>query len=120
MTRAAATAAALAALAIAGCGGAPETEVQGGDPERGHDLIVDYGCGTCHTIAGVDEANANVGPELTDFRRNRYIAGELPNTPENAIRWIMDPRSVSPDTIMPDLGVSEDEARDIVAYLHGL
>ena len=118
MRAAAICAGVLAAWAVAACGGAEETEVPGGDADRGRALIVDYGCGTCHTIAGIDEANATVGPELTDFASNRYLAGELPNNPENAIRWIMNPRAISPDTIMPDLGVTESEARDIVTYLY--
>ena len=48
----------------------------------------------------------------------RYIAGELPNSPENAIRWIRDPKRVEPGTVMPDLGVTTAEARDIAAYLY--
>lgn len=111
---------ALALFLLAACGtGTESTPVKGGDADRGHELIVDFGCGTCHTIAGVDEANGRVGPDLRDFSSNRYIAGELPNTPENAIRWIMDPREIQPETVMPDLGVEREQAADIVTYLYG-
>jgi cytochrome c1 len=50
---------------------------------------------------------------------NRWsIAGHLPNTPANLVRWIMHPQEVAPGTLMPDLGVPERQARDIAAYLY--
>jgi cytochrome c2 len=108
-------AAALAALAP-GCG-STTSPVQGADAEHGRELIRHYGCGSCHTIGGIDTANGTVGPRLTQFRSNRYLAGDLANTPENAASWIQDPKRYEPGTIMPDLGVTAPEARDIVAYL---
>ena len=118
--RAAAGAAALAAAAVAaGCGTAKSPAlVAGGSPSRGARLIDKFGCGSCHAIPGIHGASGRVGPALSDFRRLRFIAGEIPNTPENAIRWIEHPRSIEPGTIMPDLGVSRDQARQIVAYLY--
>jgi cytochrome c2 len=108
----------LAALA-AGCGGGKTPEiVNGGDVKRGAAVIEKYGCGGCHQIPGSARADGRVGPSLDGFRRIRYIAGRLPNNPENARRWIEDPRKIEPGTVMPDLGVSEDEARDAVAYLY--
>lgn len=88
--------------------------------ERGRELIIEYGCGTCHTIPGVRGADGLVGPPLTAFGDRAYIAGALVNTPENLARWIRDPQSVEPGTVMPDLGVSDDEAASIAAYLHSL
>ncbi len=41
----------------------------------------------------------------------------LPNTPENLVRWIQQPEQIRPGTAMPNLGISEDDARDIAAYL---
>lgn len=51
---------------------------------------------------------------------HRYIAGKLSNTPENLVKWIMDPQDVDPGNAMPDLGVEEQRARDIAAYLQSL
>ncbi len=115
-----AAAAAVATLVLAGCGSGAKSPqlVSGGDASRGEKLIRSYGCGGCHTIPGVSGADARVGPELDGFRHKRFIAGELPNTPENATRWIEHPKSIEPGTIMPDLGVSRSEALDIVAYLY--
>lgn len=113
--------AALAALTLAaGCGGTPSPpapQVPGGVPSRGADAIREHGCGSCHAIPGIRGADATVGPPLTRFGRRAFIAGRLPNTPENLILWISDPRQVDPRTAMPDVGVSDEEARDIAAYL---
>lgn len=89
-----------------------------GDPQRGRVAIEHYGCGACHTIPGVRNANARVGPRLDGFEEQSFIAGMLINTPENLTRWIQNPQEINPGTAMPDLGVSEEEARHIAAYLY--
>ncbi len=105
--------------AAAGCGGdRSAVAVPGGNAADGPKLIVAYGCGSCHTIAGVEGADGKVGPPLAHFADRRYIAGQLPNTPENLVRWIMDPQAAEPGTVMPDLDVGEPQARDIAAYLY--
>jgi cytochrome c2 len=58
----------------------------GGNPNRGKNLIRYYGCSTCHTIPGIQEANGKVGPPLNTFALRVYIAGEVPNTPDNLTR----------------------------------
>ena len=63
------------------------------------------------------QARGKVGPPLTDFAQRSYIAGTASNTPNNLAAWIRRPDSVEPGTVMPTLGVSEQEARDISAYL---
>ena len=102
----------LGVLALTGCGSGSEPA-----SDRGHDLIVHYGCGACHTIDGVRGANATVGPSLESFSDHRYVAGRLPVNRENTIRWIMHPREIEPRTVMPDLGVSREEAEAITTYL---
>jgi cytochrome c len=92
----------------------------GGDPERGRAAIARYGCATCHTIPGVRGADALVGPPLTQVASRSYIAGVLPNTPENMVRWIENPPQVDRLTAMPNLGVSDADARDIAGYLYTL
>lgn len=88
-----------------------------GDPHRGAVAIGRYGCGSCHVIPGLRRAQGKVGPPLTDFAQRTYIAGNSYNTPTNLAAWIRRPDSVEPGTVMPTLGVSEQEARDISAYL---
>jgi len=111
---------ALAGWGLASCGGGSGSEVlPGGQASRGRSLVEYYGCGSCHVIGGVATARGEVGPRLTDYRSSRYIAGNLPNTPQNTARWIAAPQRFEPGTIMPDLGVSPSQAADIAAYLAG-
>lgn len=92
----------------------------GGSPTRGEELIRTYGCGACHTIPGVAGAKSTVGPDLHGIAARAYIAGVLPNTPENMMRWLMNPPAVDDKTAMPNLHVDAGEARDIAAYLYTL
>jgi cytochrome c1 len=61
-----------------------------------------------------------VGPPLTQFGLRAYIAGQLPNQPDNLLRWLQDPQGVEPGTAMPNLGVGPAAARDMAAYLYTL
>jgi cytochrome c len=92
----------------------------GGDAAQGKKVIVSYGCGACHTIPGIHAAKGVVGPPLYFWGRRTMIAGELPNTPENLVRWLKDPPSAEPATAMPKLGLSDQQARDAAAYLYTL
>ena len=91
-----------------------------GDARRGKESIQRYECGVCHEIPGIRGANGKVGPALADYWRNVYVAGQLPNTPENLTSWIIDAHSIAPKTAMPALGISPHDARDIAAYLYSL
>lgn len=100
---------------LASCG--EEQEVKIGNVERGRQLLWQYGCGACHEIPGVVAASGKVGPPLENMAHQVYIAGVLPNTPENLVFWIRSPKEVDPLTVMPDLGVPEGQARDMAAFL---
>ena len=90
----------------------------GGDPVKGWQLVQDYGCGGCHTIPRVPQARGQVGPPLSGIGTRAYIAGRLENRPENMIAWVQHPRQTDPQTVMPELGVTGAQARDIAAYLY--
>ena len=92
----------------------------GGYAPRGRQIMVVHHCGSCHTIPGIHDAHGVFGPPLTAFGRTTYIAGNFPNTPEYLVPWIMSPKSMKPKTAMPDLGLSEQQARDVAAYLYTL
>jgi cytochrome c2 len=122
-------AAAIALVALAACrlkaddegeARVAATAMTGGDPARGPALIRHYGCGACHTVAGVEGASGLVGPPLTGIASRSYIAGVLTNEPANMVRWIRDPKGVDSLTAMPNTGVSESDARHIAAYLYTL
>jgi cytochrome c oxidase assembly factor CtaG len=90
------------------------------DVERGRTAIRKYGCGSCHDIPGVSGAVGMVGPPLGTIAQRVYIAGVLPNEPDNMIRWIENPPAIDPKTAMPYMGVTPRDARDIAAYLYTL
>jgi putative membrane protein len=109
-------------VALGGCNdkNAGGAQSLGGDPSRGAQVISQYGCGVCHTVPGIEGAAGNVGPPLTAFGRRLYIAGMLRNTPDNLTSWLKDPQAVVPGNVMPNVGLSEQEARDAAAYLDTL
>ncbi|HJP84792.1 MAG TPA: cytochrome c oxidase assembly protein [Gemmatimonadaceae bacterium] len=90
------------------------------DVERGRTAIRKYGCGSCHNIPGVGGAVGMVGPPLGQIAQRVYIAGVLPNEPDNMIRWIENPQAIDSKTAMPYMGVTPRDARDIAAYLYTL
>ena len=123
--RGVAAAAALALLTTAGCRGVdrpPQLDgrVSIGDPARGRELIERYSCGSCHMVPGVEGARGLVGPPLIHWANRRYIAGEVENTPEHLVTWLTVPQSVEPGTAMPNMGVTDGQARAMAAYLYTL
>jgi cytochrome c len=92
----------------------------GGEPSRGQAAVVKYGCPACHTIPRVPGASGLVGPPLTGIAARVYIGGVLENTPDNMMQWVRNPRRFSPRTAMPNTGVTEQDARDIAAFLYTL
>jgi cytochrome c len=90
------------------------------NPDRGRVAIRRYGCGACHDIPGVVGAHGQVGPPLGSVSQRVFIAGVLPNEPDNMVQWIENPQGVDPKTAMPNMGVTTQDARDIAAYLYTL
>jgi cytochrome c len=113
-----------ALLAAAGCRPTEQLrsgqEIPEGDPRRGQQLVVDYGCTSCHIVPGVRVSPSLVGPPLDYWADRGYIAGRLPNTTQNLISWIMAPQTIDPGNAMPDMDVTYGDAVDIAAYLYTL
>ncbi len=113
-----------AALCLLGaCGESIERRaaaMTGGEPARGKEIIRRYGCEACHSIPGVAGARGQTGPPLDGIGSRPHLAGGLPNTPDNLMRWIRNPQEIQPGTAMPELGVTERDGRDIAAYLYTL
>lgn len=108
-------------IVVAGCNGKDERiaqQIAGGDPERGREVIGRYGCRACHEIPGLPVGTGLVGPSLQRIADRTYLAGRLENEPDNLVRWIREPQKISPGTPMPNLHVTERDARDIAAYLY--
>lgn len=102
----------LALLALFGC--QPDAE-----EERARALLHHHGCPTCHVIPGIAGPQGATGPPLQAMADQAYVAGVLPNTPETLARFITDPQGVDPRSAMPNVGVTQDEAHLIAAFLYG-
>jgi mono/diheme cytochrome c family protein len=85
--------------------------------QEGKRAIQQYACATCHYIPGITGATKPVGPTLRGMAARSFIAGVLSNTSENMVAWLMSPQRIDPLSAMPDLGVTEHDARNIAAYL---
>lgn len=110
------------ALVLQGCSSpiGYEPSVANANPEAGREIIAALECGACHVIPGVPGAWGRVGPDLKDYKTNVYVAGRYPNTPEVLIRFVRDAPSMSPNTAMPAIEMTDVQARDIAAYLYSL
>lgn len=75
--------------------------------ERGKQLYSNkYGCNACHSVA---DTGGVVGPALdrAGFRLNGSWV----------FRWVKYPQAMKPDTRMPNLGLSDDDAQAVTLYL---
>jgi cytochrome c oxidase subunit II len=97
---------------------------------EGERIFMSAACVACHAVANTTAAGL-LGPNLTMFGARPEIgAGALVNNEENLVRWIRDPQSIKPGTLMPGAtragggmpatGLSDQEVRAIAAYLSSL
>lgn len=89
------------------------------DAARGRIAAERAGCGACHTIPGV-WPRGTVGPPLDTFARQTLIAGRLPNRPDVLAGFVRDAPQWLPGSAMPAMPLTEEEARDVAAYLYTL
>jgi mono/diheme cytochrome c family protein len=101
------------------------TVLKGEDAARGRELLDMKGCGLCHRMTGVAPLRGALlpaGVAITDMARGVRLAPDLRVTrerwrPSLLVRWLLHPSQVKPDTLMPDMRLTEADARGIAAYL---
>ena len=102
-----------------------EGDFTGVDLTQGRELLDTRGCGSCHTFTGVPPLKSSapsvrmrgkarakavrLAPDLQSTRE-RFQSGHL-------VQWLLDPKSLKPDTLMPREGLTSQEARNIAAYI---
>lgn len=94
-----------------------DREVEGAEYiNRGKKLIRDKGCRACHIING---RGGSIGPDLTnegEKNPEQYDYSRLTTIP-SLFSWqvahLQNPKSFSPDTVMPDFGFQSIEAQSI-------
>ena len=96
------------------------------DAAAGEELVAAKGCGSCHTINGLEGVEGKVGPDLTHVASRQTFAGAIFDFNDvNLRKWLRDPpgqKPMSPDNGqgMPNLGLSEEEITQLIAYLKTL
>ena len=103
----------------------PKTPPSSGDAAAGAELFTQRQCIGCHAISGYEGAEARVGPNLTNFAERKKFAGymidnDINESAENVSAWLADPQRVKPGSQMPNLGLSDQDITDLVAYLRTL
>jgi cytochrome c1 len=110
-------------LCLAGCGEGETPVAQrvtDGNDAKGREIVMRVGCGACHKIPGILGARGIVGPSLEHFAKRSMIGGVVANQPGMLVRWVRQAPALAPDTAMPAMPITEDEARDVAAYLYTL
>lgn len=102
---------------LSGCSHFNASEQKSGAERSAPDLMAQYGCPTCHVVPNVPGAVGKVGPSLASLSQRSYLAGSLPNTPENLVQWILHPQHFRPGTAMPEMGVTQQDASRIAHFL---
>ena len=107
--------------AATSAGAAPVIE-PGSPAAEGQQLIASKPCVGCHMIPGISGATGTIGPNLAGVAsRTKIAGGAVDNTgPEDLKKWILNPPALKPGTLMPNVGLTDDEATKIVAYLETL
>jgi cytochrome c2 len=98
---------------------------QDGDLAAGRRLLETSGCGTCHRFSGVPEVPASpllVPLPAVQLAEAIALAPDLRHTRERfqpgaLVGWLRAPASLKPDTRMPQIPLSNQQASDLAAYI---
>ncbi|MBL1216223.1 MAG: hypothetical protein D8M59_01870 [Planctomycetes bacterium] len=90
---------------------------------RGKQLVLDSGCLGCHRYRG---RGGTLGPEITyvgDKTKHDFDFANVEG-PHTVEQWLFEhfkrPGEVVPGTLMPELGLSDEDARDLAQYMLSL
>jgi cytochrome c oxidase subunit 2 len=87
---------------------------------EGQTVFMHNACINCHTVAGT-AATGRFGPDLTHLAsRDTIASGPIQNTPENLRKWIDDPNTMKPGSLMPAMHLNDHDLDVITAYLSQL
>jgi cytochrome c oxidase subunit II len=84
---------------------------------RGRKIFDQFACINCHAVNGVSTNNA-AGPDLTHIAGRKTLGSDLfDNSPDNLARWLKNPQAIKPGCLMPNFGLTDEQARDVTAFL---
>ena len=109
-------------VALCGCEAPPDRQsfAPRSAADAGRAVIDRVGCAACHAIPGIDWPKGRVGPALDGFADQSLIAGRAPNRPDVLAAFVRNAPAVVPGSGMPPMPITEEESRDVAAYLHTL
>lgn len=99
-----------------------------GNLGNGRKLLDSKGCASCHAMTGVAALAPSAIPVPVDAKtmlRSKTLAPDLRYarerfTPDKMLAWLADPKAIKPDTTMPKIPLTPEEAKDLVAYLYNV
>ncbi len=90
---------------------------------RGKQLVIERGCLGCHTYR---DRGGNLGPDIT-YVGDKTVHDfdfEHVKAKHTVLNWLTahfkSPAMVVPETLMPDMGLSDDESHDLAVYMLSL
>ena len=109
----------LLCTSLVACDGPPDRTSTLGDANttKGRQLVTSKGCVACHTFPDVEWPRGGLGPSLQNFGRQGLIAGRLPNQPGVLMEFVQNAPILVTGTAMPTILMTDQEARDVTAYL---
>ena len=89
-----------------------------GDPDNGRLLVSSYGCMGCHQIEPTPNPDYESSIQALRIEQGPNLIGLGSKTNKQWLfNWLQNPYSYHPDTKMPNLRLSDQEATDIASYL---
>jgi cytochrome c oxidase subunit II len=87
---------------------------------EGQTVFLHNACINCHAVNGT-VATGRFGPDLTHLAsRDTIASGAATTTPENLRKWIDNPDSIKPGSLMPSMHLNSHDVDAITAYLSQL
>jgi cbb3-type cytochrome oxidase cytochrome c subunit len=89
-----------------------------GDAAKGKEIVSSVGCFGCHVDGPIQEI-----PNKSQIRRKHGYSLQAVGSKVTAnwvYNWVKDPKQVWPDTKMPSLRLTDDEAANVTAYLESM
>jgi cytochrome c oxidase subunit II len=84
---------------------------------EGQTVFMHNACINCHAVSGT-AATGRFGPDLTHLAsRDTIASGPIENTPENLRKWVDNPNTMKPGSLMPAMHLNDHDLDVITAYL---
>lgn len=91
----------------------PFAKYNGGDADKGKQLIKEVGCMSCHGVEGWEEESKKINAKAAPYLKG--LGSKLNG--DWLVSWLLKPSHYNPKTIMPSFRLTKKEASDIAAYL---